>query len=512
MYSEKDFVQLKKKGLSPEIVDQQISYFENGIDFVKIIAPALPGNGISVFNQAEIQEYLQYFDENILSYSFTRFIPASGAASRMFKALFEALEYLSGEFTTVDQLFKKNPSLATFFKYLEEYPFCDDLMNYFSGELIKGDHTKEEIIIILKKLLLEEGLDYGNLPKGLLKFHKYEDGTRTAFEEHFIEAKLYLLNEKSEMKLHFTVSPEHQKLFSDLSEKLKDKFKSEAHIHCKTDFSVQKSSTDTIAVDISNNIFRNDDGSMLFRPGGHGALLENLNDLQEQIVFIGNIDNIAPERTMTQRIKYKKLLGGVLIEKMKKVHHVLNILNSSEVEGDMRSEIMDIAKEVTYDSVSKLGQMDSEQFRIEIIELLNRPIRICGMVKNVGEPGGGPFWIKNKDGEVSKQIIESSQINLLDSDQNKLFQSSTHFNPVDLACYNYDYKGNKFDLLKFRDPDMGFISKKSQGGKDLKALELPGLWNGSMAGWLTWFVDVPIETFTPVKTVFDLVRESHRGS
>lgn len=510
MYSEKDMVQLREKGLSPEIVDKQLFYFENGIDFVNIIAPALPGSGISVFDQEEVKEYLKFFDDNILSYSFTRFIPASGAASRMFKTLFEALEYLSTQSAKIDQFFKNNPSLATFINSLKEYPFYDDLKNHFSGELSLENITREELIIILNKLLLEEGLNYGGLPKGLLKFHKYKDGARTAFEEHFNEARLYLLNEKSELKLHFTVSPEHQNLFSDLSEKLKNKFKSEAHIHCNTEFSVQKSSTDTIAVDINNKIFRSSDGSMLFRPGGHGALLENLNDLQEQIVFIGNIDNIAPERTMNQRIKYKKLLGGFLIEKMKKVHHILNSLTKSKVESDLRNEIMEIIKEVAYDSESKLGNMDSEQFKAEILEMLNRPIRICAMVKNVGEPGGGPFWVKNKKGEVRKQIIESSQINLQNSDQNRLFQSSTHFNPVDIACYNYDYKGNKFDLLKFRDPGMGFISTKSQGGKDLKAMELPGLWNGSMAGWLTWFVDVPIETFTPVKTVFDLVREAHR--
>ena len=402
--------------------------------------------------------------------------------------------------------------MATFFKSLEDYPFYDDLKNILSGELAKEYLTREELIHILRKFLFSEGLDYGTLPKGLLKFHKYKEGARTAFEEHFNEARLYLLNEKSELKLHFTVSPEHQELFSDLSEKLKNKFKSEAKIHCKTEFSVQKSSTDTIAVDITNKIFRNEDGSMVFRPGGHGALIENLNDLQEQIVFIGNIDNIAPERTMNQRIKFKKLLGGFLIEKMQTVHQVLNSLTNSEVSNGLRNEIMDIVKEVAYDSESRLGQMDNEQFKAEIFELLNRPIRICGMVKNVGEPGGGPFWVKNKNGEVRKQIIESSQINLQDSEQNKLFKSSSHFNPVDIACYNYDYKGNKFDLLKFRDPDMGFISKKSQGGKDLKALELPGLWNGAMAGWLTWFVDVPIETFTPVKTVFDLVREAHQST
>ncbi|MCF8381075.1 MAG: DUF4301 family protein [Bacteroidales bacterium] len=510
MYSEIDLSQLRKKGLGPETVNQQIKYFEEGIDFVEIVAPAIPGKGISVFSEEEISKYLRFFDNNILDYSFTRFIPASGAASRMFKDLFETLEYLSN-IGKAEDLYEKKPNIAKFFNSLNEYPFHNDLKQFFNKEIVGADQKTEVLIEILEKILLSEGLNYSSLPKGLLKFHKYNGDARTAFEEHFMEAKQYLLNEKLELNLHFTVSPEHKDLFMDLSGKIKAKFKSEYAISCNTEFSVQKPSTDTVAVDKNNNIFRNDDGSMLFRPGGHGALLENLNDLKEQIVFIGNIDNIAPERTMPERIKYKKLLGGVLMEKMGKVHHILSNLDNYEKDSVIKNEILEIIRELAPESETDIYNLSIQDFKVKILELLNRPIRICGMVKNVGEPGGGPFWVKNKKAEVSKQIIESSQINLQDTEQNKLFQAATHFNPVDLACYTHDYQGNKFDLIKFRDPDMGFISVKSQGGKELKALELPGLWNGSMAAWLTWFVEVPIETFTPVKTVFDLVRDAHRS-
>lgn len=508
MYSEKDISQLKGKGVSQDAVNQQIKYFEQGIDFVEIVAPCIPKKGISVFDEKEVSHYLRYFDDNILDHSFIRFIPASGAASRMFKDLFEAAEHLS-KTDNIDEFWNKYPNIKSFFNTLKEYPFYYDLETHFNRSFTGLDQSPEELKEVLDKILLKNGLNYSGLPKGLLKFHTYKEGARTAFEEHFVEAIHYLLNEKMELNLHFTVSPEHQKLFMDLNKKIRIKFNSESAIHCKTEFSVQKPSTDTIAVDNSNKIFRNEDGSMLFRPGGHGALLENLNDLQEKIVFIGNIDNIAPERTIPERVKYKKLLGGVLIEKKDKVHHILANLSRYDGDSAVKDEIFNIIREIAPDSEAELLKLDINEFKAGILELLNRPIRICGMVKNVGEPGGGPFWVKNNRGEVSKQIIESSQINLQDLEQNKLFQSATHFNPVDLACYNFDYQGNKFDLLNYRDPDMGFISKKSQGGKELKALELPGLWNGSMAGWLTWFVDVPIDTFTPVKTVFDLVRDAH---
>lgn len=509
MYSEKDLALLQEKGLTVEVLDQQISYFKNGIDFVNIIRPAIPGEGISVLNDQEVMFYADLFDKKMQDFSLTRFIPASGAASRMFKALFEALEHLMGKDSDTEELLSSSKDLSMFFQNIEEYPFYDDLEHFLPESIDYQSLKRNDLILILKNLLESEGLNYGSMPKGLLKFHSYEKGNKTAFEEHFYEALRYLKNKTSDLKLHFTVSPEHRQLFSELSEKLCTFFEKENRVHFKIGFSEQKSATDTIAVDTQNEIFRNEDGSMLFRPGGHGALLENLNDLKEKIVFIGNIDNISPERAVSNRVKYKKLLGGFLIEKIGITHSLLKQLSKSEISDELREKAIEFIREISPESVNELLVMDEDDFKSHCHKILNRPVRICGMVKNVGEPGGGPFWVKNKRGELSKQIIESSQINMDNTEQKSHFQSATHFNPVDLACYIYDYTGKKFDLLDFRDPDMGFISKKSQGGKDLKALELPGLWNGAMAGWLTWFVDVPIETFTPVKTVFDLVREAH---
>lgn len=509
MRTEKDLKQLKGKGISLKTIEQQILFFKNGIDFVNIIGACIPGNGILVPENNEIDFYNRLFEKSINNYSFTRFIPASGAASRMFKALYEAEDNISHSDNAKDFI-EKNPALVSFFSNIEDYPFSNDLKEYLSEKQFKRPSDYSDSLEILQALLFEKGLNYGKLPKGLLKFHSYTEGQRTAFEEHLHEALLYLADNDNNIHLHFTVSPEHRDLFVKLADDLCQKLLLENY-HFKISFSEQKSATDTIAVDLNNNVFRNQDRSMLFRPGGHGALLDNLNDLKEQIVFMGNIDNIAPERSMEMRARYKKLLGGLLIEKQNIVHALLRKIEKRKLTENIRKEVEALVEDISPVEAEKFQNLTDEKYLERAFYIFNRPIRIAGMVKNVGEPGGGPFWVKNKDGETGRQIIESSQIDMNNAGQKNYFESATHFNPVDLACFVYDYKGRKFNLNEFRDPEMGFISRKSQGGKDLKALELPGLWNGSMAGWLSWFVDVPIETFTPVKTVFDLVREAHRS-
>ncbi|MCB8994908.1 MAG: DUF4301 family protein [Bacteroidales bacterium] len=510
MFNSKHFKQLSDRGISLEQANKQLEIFKKGIAPVVLVAPAIPNDGIEVYDDKQIRHYVNLFQKEKNRYSILKFVPASGAASRMFKALFEGLAELESK-ASVGEVLEKQSQLADFFKELEKYPFFEDLVmvcessDSHPAKMI-GSHKHAEL---LQLFLKGDGLGYGELPKGLLKFHRYKAETRTAFEEHFEEASMFLRDKNNSVKLHFTVSPEHMKLFSELAEKLKRKYADMKNVSFEVEFSVQKPSTDTLAVDLDNKPFLMDEGQLHFRPGGHGALLDNMQDINEKIVFVSNIDNVAPDKTKALRVKYKELLSGILIERLEIIHGFLKSLEKSCNEK-LKNEIIDFVKSfVSKASAEELKKLETNDFVTEAVKILNRPIRVCGMVKNVGEPGGGPFWIKNKKGEISKQVVESSQVDLSDPKQEKIFLNATHFNPVDMVCYTYDYKDRKFNLKDFRDPDMAFIASKSQGGKSLKALELPGLWNGSMAGWLSFFVDVPIETFSPVKTIFDLLREEH---
>lgn len=511
MFTEKDLAQIRSMGINLQEIERQVNIFRNGIDFVRLVKPAIPGEGIEDLQKADIEALIQLFEKKKNSYSLIRFVPASGAASRMFKTLFEAIDTARKE---GDRALKSRKEMMDFFEHINEYPFFPDLevtaleSGFNLKELLEsGQYSK-----ILELILTPEGLNYGALPKGLLKFHSYPLGNRTAFEEHYEETSMYLSDNARNIRLHFTVSPEHLPLFSILSELLNAKYLEEKGLKYEVEFSLQKPSTDTLAVDPENQPFRLEEGSLLFRPGGHGALIDNLGDLKESIVFIGNIDNVSPDHTKEFRVRYKKFLGGFLISQMEKVYSLLNQTDKGDYGEELRKDAVELIKNLSPGEAKELeNESNPEDFIQKLRSFLNRPMRVCGMVRNAGEPGGGPFWVMDSKGTVSKQIIESSQINLEDPEQKKIFLESTHFNPVDLVCCTSDYKGNLFDLNQFIDPEMAFIAQKSQGGKDLKALERPGLWNGSMAGWLTWFVDVPLETFSPVKTVFDLVRAEHRG-
>jgi hypothetical protein len=511
MFTNSQLKQLSDRGISLEQALRQLEIFRKGIAPVLLVSPATPNDGIEIFEQQKVDYYISLFQREKYKFSMVKFVPASGAASRMFKQLFEALnEFIDFPYDS-SSTFLKLPEMTGFFQNLKNYAFYDDLARVCNTlgsdpeSMIKSGKFAE----LLTLLLTKQGLSYSQLPKGLLMFHKYSEEARTAFEEHFVEAALYLRDINNKVKIHFTVSPEHHKLFKTLADVLIKKYLKKYNVHFQVDFSVQKVSTDTLAVDMENRPFVQDKEMLVFRPGGHGALLDNMQDINEKIVFIGNIDNVAPDRIKALRVRYKELLAGILVERVQSIHSFLTGIDNGFTEK-LKEEILNFIKNyISLATAQELSELSGNEFINKVKNAINRPIRICAMVRNVGEPGGGPFWVSDKSGNISKQIVESSQVNLNDTHQDRIFRKATHFNPVDMVCYTSNYNGGKFKLEEYRDPDMAFIATKSQGGNSLKALELPGLWNGSMAGWLTFFVDVPVETFSPVKTIFDLRREEH---
>lgn len=511
MFTEKDIQIFNIKGIDPLMAEKQITFFRKGMVPVKIHRPVTPEDGIEVFNEGGVLMYAGIYDKNTKGISKTKFIPASGAATRMFKDLHEAYRELNIDPFHQKYWIENNPLIKKFFLEIEDYPFVTDLR-----EVCKKNGTDLSLLLenekyaeVIHYMLSENGLNFSQTPKGALKFHKYSDSCRTPVEEHVFEAEQYLINADYSLCLHFTISSEHIHLFEDIKDKIISFYKSR-DIKPDISFSFQDPSTDTIAVDLENNPFRDEEGNILFRPGGHGALLKNLESIDQDLIFISNIDNVSPDKDKPLRALYKKLLGGYLIEKINIIRQLLvNIEERYSLA--VRNDVLSFIKRNISESLCvKLGSLDNETFKSEAFSILNRPVRVCGMVKNTGEPGGGPFWVIRQDGIISKQIIESSQIDIADPEQKRLFMSSTHFNPVDIVCCIRNYKNEKFSLSDFRDDNMAFISNKSWGGRKLKALELPGLWNGGMAGWLTFFVEVPVETFTPVKTLFDLMRPEHR--
>lgn len=505
MITPQDKELLTLKGISEEQIAEQLACFEKGFPFLKLSAAASVENGVLVPNADEQKQYLDAWE----AYTQTdkavlKFVPASGAASRMFKDLFE---FLGAEYDAPQTKFEK-----TFFEQLDKFAFYKDLnatcQNNYSKD-IPALIAEGNFKAVVAALLESAGLNYGALPKGLLKFHKYEDDNRTPLEEHLVEGALYASNKNGKVNVHFTVSPEHRQLFQKLVEEKASAYAKKYGVEYNISFSEQKPSTDTVAADMENKPFR-DNGKLLFRPGGHGALIENLNDLDADIIFIKNIDNVVPDKLKGDTVLYKKLIAGVLVALQQKAHAYLNLLDSGKYSHEQLLEILQFLQKKLYCKNPEVKDLEDAELVIYLKKKLNRPMRICGMVKNVGEPGGGPFLAYNSDGTISLQILESSQIDMNDSAKKEMFEKGTHFNPVDLVCAVKDYKGNKFNLVEFVDKETGFISYKSKNGKELKALELPGLWNGAMSDWCTVFVEVPLSTFNPVKTVNDLLREQHQ--
>ena len=392
---------------------------------------------------------------------------------------------------------------------LKSFPFYKII-----HDRIEDSYTNEgaEMMAFIREMLEADKLHFDFYPKGLLPFHNYSGQVVTAFEEHLKEGALYASSDNM-ARLHFTVSEQHETMFHEIYQAVKGPLTKSTGVDYIVNFSQQKPSTDTLAVTPENTPFRVNDGSLLFRPGGHGALIENLNDQDADIIFIKNVDNVVVDDYVEEVAFNKEVLAGLLIDLQDKAFFYAKILNKNDLVAEQLTEIQEFVEQQLNVRFSDSFGSFSISEQIEIIkDKINRPIRVCGMVKNEGEPGGGPFWIVDPQGHKSLQIVESAQVDKDNHEQWAIFENSTHFNPVDIVCGVKNYMGEKFNLLNFVDTKQGFISQKTKDGKELKALELPGLWNGAMAYWNTIFVEVPLVTFNPVKTVNDLLKSHHQAT
>ena len=513
-FTNEDILQIQHKGLTEDKVRSQVALFKTGIPFVDLYAAATLNDGILKCSESERTHYSDYFDQHRQNVSIAKFVPASGAATRMFKSLFKFIEKYSPEQESINSFINrtKDADLSLFFMGLEKLPFYEIVQQKINHNF--PDYAKlsndEQKFLFVKTILDEDQMNYGDYPKGLLPFHKYKDHLASAFEEHLFEAALYASSE-NKSHLHFTISQRYEKMFNDEFERIRDIVERKTNTSFQISFSYQKESSDTIAVTPANQPFRDEKGKLSFRPSGHGALLENLNQLDADVIFIKNIDNVVVYQYENEVATYKKMLAGILLEIQHQVFEYLTQLETGKLsEEDIKAIALFMENKLNV-VISEEFKKYSSKYQIEyLIDRLNRPIRICGMVKNEGEPGGGPFWVKDDKGHISLQIVESAQIDKKNKKQHDILKNATHFNPVDLVCGIKNYKGEVFDLQKFVDPKTAFITKKTSAGKDLKALELPGLWNGSMANWNTVFVEVPLITFNPVKTVTDLLKPTHQ--
>ncbi len=524
MFRKEDIAQIEQRGSVVQTVEQQVERFKQGFPWMKIVAPATPEKGIQVLDEAAVAAAVNYYEGAEINGK-CKFVPASGAASRMFKDLFSGLDALKAGKELAD-----DAPAAKFVDQIAEFAFYTPEL--FGEQSCKCPEYRQSV---LAKTLTDEGLGYGAKPKGVLKFHKYSDGEiRTAFAEHLVEAQNYMRNEDGTANLVVTISPEHQHLFEEAYAEVKAAYEEKYGVKYNIVFTFQDKATDTVAVDVDNNPFRTETDSLLFRPAGHGALIYNLNKLTEEVVSIKNIDNVAVERLLPETATWKKVLLGKALELRDTLHgylRELDIVTNQTItvaapvipahtglgdEDIYQSEAVqslcdDIEAFLENTLCVKMPQADNCKARVEALRAkLDRPVRVAGMVKNQGEPGGGPFIIAEKDGSTSLQVLESVQINMSDDHARNALASATHFNPVDIVCCLHNYKGESFDLLQYVDDDAGFISSKSYQGRELKALELPGLWNGAMSNWNTLFVEVPLATFNPVKVVLDLLRPTHQ--
>ena len=500
--TEKDKEQLAQLGLTVERVQEQIDHFKKGFPKCQLDAAAtIANNGIQQLDDKEIKRYTKLYHTLSKDKKILKFVPASGAATRMFKDLYT---FSSTYFGVATNFEKEFPTIKEFLENIHTFAFFNDLKACMERSdldieeyLQRGDYTT-----VINYLLKEQYMSYGSLPKALLKFHRYGAVQRTPLEEHIVEGALYAKNSDGTVNLHFTISPEHRQGFRRKIAEVKQYYEATFGIKLHITFSEQKHYTDIIAVDEQNNPVRDEEGKLMFRPGGHGALIENLHEQHADLIFVKNIDNVVPDWMKHTTVIYKQVLAGMLLELREKTFDALRTLDGKPDKQTL-SRLIRFAKE-------ELNIMVPEGCDAKTLHtLLNRPMRICGMVKNLGEPGGGPFYTIDTKGRRSLQVVESAQVNHNDPQQEKIFQASTHFNPVDLVCSTKNYRSRYFDLRQYVDPQTGFISKKTKGALTVKSQELPGLWNGAMADWITLFVEVPVATFNPVKTVNDLLRKEH---
>ncbi|MFA9190472.1 DUF4301 family protein [Flavobacterium sp. FZUC8N2.13] len=511
---EQDFEQINLHGVSLENIQKQLVIFKKGIAKMELLEAATVGNGIVKLTDEEFVEKATFFDEHKSNLKLLKFVPASGAASRMFKFLTVFLNEFNIEKESINAYInrKKDTKLPVFIVGMEKLPFFDSIYKKLKEEFSNFDSLTRDYknYYFIKFMLDSEYFNFASKPKGILPFHKYATTIATPIEEHLYECGYYS-STNNQSYLHFTVSESHQGQFEHIISNVKDKVEKETHTNIEVSYSYQDKSTDTIAVNMNDRAFRTEDGKLLFRPGGHGALIGNLNRLDADIIFVKNIDNVILHHNDTIAL-YKKALAGILLELQQQIFACLNLIDLYTIENNQIEDIKDFLKEKLNMEIKSDFDLYTFENKIKVLKtILNRPIRVCGMVKNEGEPGGGPFWVKNGQKEISLQIVESSQVDLNNKKQAKIMANATHFNPVDLVCATKDYKNEKFDLHQFVDENSGFIVEKNHLGKDIKSYELPGLWNGAMANWLTVFVEVPLITFNPVKTVNDLLKEAHQS-
>lgn len=512
-FTEADFEQIKALDISLDKIEGELLLFQSGIPKITLERPATINDGIVKLSNEEFQNFADFFDVRKEKLKLKKFVPASGAATRMFKFLIEFLIDFDHENESINAYInrKKDKNLPIFLAGIEKFPFYDEIKakvkelheDYYSLE------SHEKSYRFIKTMLSSEHFDFANKPKGVLDFHKYETEITSPIEEHLNECAFYA-SSNSVSHLHITVSDNHEDLFKTIIERVKQKVEEKSKITLHVSFSYQDKSTDTIAVTPANEPFRNEEGRLVFRPGGHGSLINNLNNLDADVIFIKNIDNVI-QNHIQEITLYKKGLAGVLIDLQEQIFKILEAVENNAITESNIPEIIDFMEhKLNIDVLDDFYKYTIEN-KLEFIKnKLNRPIRVCGMVKNEGEPGGGPFWVRSYKGNVTLQIVESSQVDAQNREQAEILAKATHFNPVDLVCATKNYRGEKFDLTQFIDPSKGFIVHKNNKGKDLKGYELPGLWNGAMAKWITVFIEVPLVTFNPVKTVNDLLKPAHQ--
>jgi hypothetical protein len=516
--SDQDILQIQAHGLTPEQVREHLRFFAQPPRFIRLTRAATVYDGIHRLHPADTEGYLLRQAEAARQGRFTKFVPASGGATRMFELLLHYFYHVDGDLKTmVDEELKQGIHRAreflVFHDCLSHFAFYPDLEAVLAanGESLEDLLKARRYRKILYRILTEAGMRYQELPKALIKFHAYGTHSRTPLEEHLVEAAAYVQDEEGGCRVHLTILPRHRQLFQRLLNQIQPALEERLDCRFTVEFSFQHPSSDTLAADADNQPFRDSQGRLVFRPGGHGALLENLKEIQGDLVYVKNIDNVVPDRLNEPTILWKKILGGFLVDLQGQIHRRLGQL--SDASGNRRAleDTMEFAqKSLALAAPPNILEWPEDLARDFLTRALNRPLRVCGVVANQGEPGGAPFWMQGPDGSLSLQIVEKAQVDLNDPEQRAIFETATHFNPVDLVCSLRDDQGVPFDLSRYVDHEAVFISRKSQEGRELKALELPGLWNGAMAHWLTVFVEVPINTFNPVKTVFDLLRPEHQ--
>ena len=506
MFTEKNIQQIKNHGLSEEKITKQLNIFKKGIPFANIVEAAAAGKGIEIVSEKEQMDFVSLFESKKEQLDLLKFVPASGAATRMFQFLHCFLEAFDLEKNNIDEFLQKeeNTDLKKFFNASEKFAFSDlvtaNLHKKFS-DFATFDKGKQ-FYFFVEEMLEESGLNLDETPKGLVPFHNYGENYVTAFGEQLYEAAFYATS-NGIANLHFTVSEEHEEKFKKRYKEFKETVEEKTGVKFNISYSFQKKETDTVAATLENKAFLDENCDLVFRPSGHGALLENLNEVDADIIFIKNIDNVVSQKYAETIAFHKKVLAGKLLSLQRKIFDFVEKINCEKPSEEILKNAEKFISETLFIKNTSINKE-------AILKILERPIRVCGVVENTGAPGGGPFLIKDENGNLSYQIVEMPQIDKNNPQQMALAEKATHFNPVDLVCGVRNYKGEKFDLLQFSDPDAGFISNKSYNGKSIKALELPGLWNGAMANWNTVFVEVPLITFNPVKTVNDLLNEAHQ--